>query len=83
MKFTYRFTRAPVALRAAKLDNIVLIPASLLCKKETYQAVANRLPTGSILICTPRQCKQRNIVASVARFYQGHGHQVTTISQPV
>lgn len=51
----------------------------MLFQKEKYKAVANRLTTGSVLIVPPHQSRQRRILESVASYFQGHGHQVTTL----
>ena len=39
----YRFTRAPRALRKAKLDNVAIVPASLIPFKRQWQEYANTL----------------------------------------
>jgi hypothetical protein len=51
MKHTlpYGVGEPPARLKKARLDNIALVPASLLPLKGTYQPLANRLPTGSVL----------------------------------
>ena len=46
----YRFRRPPRVLRKAQLDNLALVPASLLPFKEQYQQIANELPHGVSLI---------------------------------
>jgi hypothetical protein len=84
MSLHYRTMKPPAALRKAsiKFDNIAIVPASLLLAphQAEYKKAANRLPTGSVLICTPRQSqKQQRITASITSYFQGHGHQVTTI----
>ncbi len=68
----------PRTLRKARLDNIALVPASLLPLKGTYQPLANRLPTGSVL-CVPGTQKQRTIMATVTKFFKDHGHTVITM----
>ncbi len=68
----------PDALKRARLDNIALVPASLLPLKGTYQEVANRLPTGSVL-CVPGTQKQRTIMATVTKYFTDHGHTVITM----
>src|SRR5205807_182572 len=68
----------PHALQHARLDNIALVPASLLPLKGTYQPLANQLPTGSIL-CIPGTQKQRTIMATVTKFFKDHGHTVITM----
>jgi uncharacterized protein (DUF433 family) len=79
MKLPYHITRAPLALRKARLDNIAIVPASLLFQTGKVREAANRLPTGSVLICTPHKNRQRKTLESVASYFQGHGHRVTTI----
>src|SRR5712692_11700664 len=81
MRLPYHFTRPPHALRKAKLDNIALVPASLLFQKARYKAAANNLPAGrgSVLICTTGESRQRKVLENVASYFQGHGHKVTTI----
>lgn len=59
---TVRFSRPPNALRKARLDNLVLMPASALPFKQAYQVLANRLPDGGVLIVTP----QRSNASSMA-----------------
>src|SRR6266700_1280627 len=68
----------PRAIQKARLDNITLVPASLLPLKGTYQPLANRLPRGSVL-CVPGTQKQRIIMATVTRFFKEHGHTVITM----
>jgi len=68
----------PEALKKARLDNIALVPASLLPLKGTYQPLANRLPKGSVL-CVPGTQKQRTIMATVTTFFKDHGHTVITL----
>lgn len=72
----------PRALRKARLDNIALVPASLLSQKATYMEIANRLPQGSVLLCEtntklPEQLKK--ILSSVASYFRSHGCQVITL----
>src|SRR5437763_13281732 len=68
----------PRTLRTARLDNIALVPASLLPLKGTYQPLANQLPTGSVL-CVPGTLRQRTIMATVTKFFTDHGHTVFTM----
>jgi hypothetical protein len=68
----------PHALQHARLDNIALVPASLLPLKGTYQPIANRLPTGSVL-CVPGTQKQRTIMATITQFFKDHGHFCLTM----
>jgi hypothetical protein len=80
MRLPYQIVKPPRALRKARTDNIVLVPASLLPKKGKYQTIANNLPKGSVLICQTQK-KQRiaGILERVARFFQENGHVVKTL----
>ena len=74
-------TNPPEALQEARLDNIALVPASLLSLKETYQPLASRLPKGSILCVQSQSPSHKRILQSVAQFFMKHGH--TVINLPV
>ena len=74
----YTLTQAPAAIRRAKLDNIALVPASLLPFKVQYISVANRFPIGSVL-CVPGTPRQQKIMAMVTQFFRNHGHQAITV----
>ena len=65
-------------LQKVRLDNIALVPASLLPLKGTYQPIANTLPKGSVL-CVPQTQRQQKILAQVASFLRDKGHQVITL----
>ena len=81
---TYQFTRPPRAIRKAKLDNIALVPASLLFQKGKYQTIANNLPRGGILICETGEKQQiTTILERVATFYRQRGHFVRTLPYSV
>jgi hypothetical protein len=76
----YHFTQAPKAVRRARLDNIALVPASLLPLKDTYQTIANNLPGQGVLICqTDKKVRITHILERVAVFFQQHGHVVKTL----
>jgi hypothetical protein len=74
----YPIGNPPARLKKARLDNVALVPASLLPLKGTYQPIANNLPTGSVL-CVPRTTVQQKILSSVAAFFKGHGRNVLTL----
>jgi hypothetical protein len=80
----YRIGRAPKAVRQARLDNIALVPASLLPRKGKYQRIANNLPKGGVLICqTDKKPRLRAILARVASFLRENGHFVRTLPYSV
>ena len=75
----YRISNPPAALRKAKLDNIALVPASLLPLKGTYQPIANRLPKGSVLCVETASPRHKWVLEKVAQFLRSHGRQVVTL----
>src|SRR5436309_12314069 len=81
----YPLTQPPEALKKARLDNIslvhnvVLVPASLLPLRSTYQPLANTLPNGSILCVQTASPRHKQILEKLASFLRGHGRQVITL----
>ncbi len=77
----YHIIKSPRAVRKAKLDNLALVPASLLPFKEQWQDVANSKPGEHVLIVLPEVEKRpRRVLERVASELREKGHQVTTIS---
>src|SRR2546430_11942662 len=74
----YSITEPPARLKKARLDNIALVPASLLPLKETYMSLANTYPTGSVL-CIQGTQRQQKIMAKVTSFFRDHGRSVITM----
>ena len=81
LSLPYHIGRPPRAIRKAKLDNIALVPASLLLhKQEKYQTIANNLPKGGVLICQTKEKQRiRVILEKVAAFLHENGHFVRTL----
>jgi len=50
-EYRYRITNPPQAILNARLDNIAIVPASLLGMKALWQTAANTLPKGGVLLC--------------------------------
>ena len=76
------FGAPPPALRKAHLDNLAIVPASLLPEKAEWQALANALPAGSTLIVLPdKPGAARAALERVSRSLSAHGSRVTTIEQ--
>lgn len=76
----YSIGNPPKALRKAKLDNIALVPASLLYQKGKYQTIANNLPGRGVLICqAEKQERITTILEQVASFFRKKGHFVRTL----
>jgi len=78
----YQFTEAPDELKNVHLDNIAIVPASML---NEYISVKNRFPSGSVLILTPplsHMIHTRNlqkVLTNVALYFQSRGRAVTTM----
>jgi hypothetical protein len=72
--------KPPRAIRKARLDNIALVPASLLFQKGKYQTIANNLPGRGVLICEANK-KERisHVLERVADFFRQRGHFVKTL----
>ncbi len=77
----YHIIKSPRAIRKARLDNLALVPASLLPFKEQWQDVANSKPGEHVLIVLPEVEKRpRRVLERVAAELREKGHQVTTLS---
>ena len=79
----YQFTRPPRPLRnnAVRSDNLALVPGSILPFKAQWQAIANNLPKGNILIVLPPTNRpQRKVFEKVASLLEADGQRVITIS---
>ncbi len=77
-----RFAPPPKTLRRAgvRLDNLAIVPASLLPRRASYQAYANRLPRGQVLIIVPRSSPtSRKVLARVAASLEANGRRVRTL----
>lgn len=74
------FNPSPPTIRAARLDNLVIVPASLLPNKAEWQAMANALPAGSTLIVLPAQPGvARDALEKISSRLAGHGSRVATV----
>lgn len=77
MRNHYRFSNPPKALIRANLDNIALVPASILFQKGKYQRVANNLHGRGVLICkTEKKERIASILENVAQYFKENGHIV-------
>ncbi len=80
----YTIGDPPQALKRAQMDNISLVPASLLSHKDKYQTIAGNLPRGGVLICeTPRAPRIACILSQVAAFLREKGHIVRILPYSV
>ena len=79
--YHYRLTRPPKALLKAKLDNIAIVPASMLPLTQTLKEQVNTLPKGGVFLCYAQEnSRQRQILERVGETFQEHGHVVRSLS---
>lgn len=72
----------PPALRRAKLDNLALVPGSMLPYIQQCQDAANRLPRNAVLIVLPADNTiQRETLLKVAKLLAQEGHQVRVVPE--
>jgi hypothetical protein len=78
--FQYRLTRPPRAIRSATLDNIAIVPASMLTGKESLQEKVRKLPRRQVFLChTKENTKQQRILERVKEIFQRLGYAVTLL----
>ncbi len=77
----YHIIKHPRAVRKAKLDNLAVVPASLLPFKEQWQEVANSKAGEHVLIVLPTVEKRpKRVLERVAAELREKGHPVTILS---
>ena len=78
-----RWTEEPAGLRPGqvRVDNLALVPASLLPYKAHYQKLANQLPAGAVLVVLPTdETPEKQALQQAAARFLAKGHPVTTLS---
>jgi len=79
-RFRYRLTRPPKALLKARLDNIAIVPASLLPLPQTLKERVNTLPKGGVFLCyAAENTRQRKILERVGETFREQGHAVINL----
>ncbi len=64
----------------ARLNNVAVVPASLLGQQFLWQAVANNLPAGDVLLVLPAGAiVAKSFVQRLSASVESHGHHVTTL----
>ena len=80
-RYRYRLTNPPKALLKARLDNIAIVPASMLPLTETLKEKVNTLPKGGVFLCYAQEnSRQRRILERVGETFKQHGHAVRSMS---
>jgi len=65
-----------------RLDNIALVPAHLLPRKAEYQAIANQLPAGDILlVLPPPDSREHSTMQRIAQVFRAKGRHVTVLTE--
>jgi hypothetical protein len=76
----FNLTNPPKSVRRAKLDNLALIPGSLLPYKHRWQKMLDGLPAGSRLIILPSaDGSARRCLEKVSSALKARGCRVTTV----
>jgi hypothetical protein len=79
--YRYRLTHPPQALLRARLDNIAIVPASMLPLPQTLKEQVNTLPKGGVFLCYAQgNSRQQKILARVEETFREHGHVVRSLS---
>jgi hypothetical protein len=75
--YRYRLTNPPKAILNARLDNIAIVPASMLPLTDTLKKKVNTLPKGGVLLCHSQQnTRQRRLLERVGETFRQQGHAV-------
>ena len=76
----YRLTNPPQVILNAQLDNIAIVPASLLGMKALWQTAANTLPKGGVLLChSEKNSRQRKLLERIGETFRQQGHAVMSL----
>jgi hypothetical protein len=77
----YRFTKPPQALLKARMDNIAIVPASMLPLTQIFKEKVNTLPQGAVFLCYAEEnTRQRKILERVEETFRAQGHVVRSFS---
>jgi hypothetical protein len=78
--YRYQITNPPQAILNARLDNIAIVPASMLGMKALWQTAANTLPKGGVLLChTQQNTRQRRLLERIGEAFRQQGHAVMNL----
>jgi len=75
------WTNPSQTLLKAKLENIVIVPASILTLKDTLQELVHSLPQGAVFLChAAENTRQRKLLERVEETFREQGHTVMNLS---
>ena len=76
----YQFVKPPKALLKVRLDNIAIVPASMLPFKRSLQELINTLPQGAVFLCHAEEnTKQKRVLERVEAIFRQDGYAVTML----
>jgi hypothetical protein len=79
--YRYRLTNPPKALLNARLDNIAIVPASMLPLTKLLKEKVNTLPQGAVFLCyAAENTRQRKLLERVEETFRQQGHVVKKLS---
>jgi hypothetical protein len=79
--FRYRLTNPPKALLKARMDNIAIVPASMLPLTQTLKEKVNTLPKDGVFLCYAQEnSRQKRILQRVEEIFREQGHTVKSMS---
>src|SRR2546425_10686891 len=79
--YKYKLTNPPKALLQAKLDNIAIVPASMLPFTKPLQHVLDNLPQGAVFLCHAEEnTRQRKLLELVEETFRQQGYLVRSMS---
>jgi hypothetical protein len=77
----YQFTKPPKALLKARLDNIAIVPASMLPLTQRLKETVNTLPKGAVFLCYAKEnTRQQKLLERVEETFRQQGHVVKNLS---
>src|SRR5262249_41662844 len=79
--YQYRLTNPPKALLKASLDNIAIVPSSMLTLTDTLKEKVNTFPKGAVVLCyAAENTRQQKLLERVGETFREHGHIVRSLS---
>src|SRR5438874_13550501 len=79
--YRYRLVNPPKAILKARMDNIAIVPASMLPLTKIVKEKVNTLPKGGVFLCYAQEnSRQRKILERVGETFREHGHAVKSMS---
>ena len=79
--YRYTLTNPPKALLKARMDNIAIVPASMLPLTKLVKEQVKTLPKGGVFLCYAREnSRQKKILERVEETFREHGHAVRSMS---